>query len=55
VTEAIKDEEATESCSIATLMKHTTAFITPFTQKAFGQKKHAKYYVQGYISTGKHS
>jgi hypothetical protein len=45
VTEAIKDEGTTESCSIATLMNHTTAFINSFFQRAFGQKKYAKNYM----------
>jgi hypothetical protein len=45
VTGAIKDEGTTESCSIAPLMKHTTAFIKSFLQRAFGQKKRAKYYM----------
>jgi hypothetical protein len=46
VTGAIKDEGTTKSCSIATLMNITSAFCKLlFSQRACGQKKHAKYYM----------
>jgi hypothetical protein len=46
LTRAIKDEGTTESCSIATLMNITSAFYKLlFSQRAFGQKNHAKYYI----------
>jgi hypothetical protein len=46
VTGDEKDGEAIKLCSIATLLKITSAFHKLlFSQRAFGQKKHAKYYV----------
>jgi hypothetical protein len=41
VTEAGKDGGTIEFCSIATLLKITSVF----SQRAFGQKKPAKYFV----------
>jgi hypothetical protein len=39
VTEAGRDERTTESCSIATLMKHTTAFINSFYTESIWSEK----------------
>jgi hypothetical protein len=39
VTGAIKDEGTTESCSVATLMKHTTAFIYSFFKESLWSEK----------------
>jgi hypothetical protein len=39
VTRAIKDEGTTESCSVATLMKHNNAFINSFyTERIWPEK-----------------
>jgi hypothetical protein len=38
VTKAIKDNKTTESCSIATLMKHTAAFINFYTESIWSEK-----------------
>jgi hypothetical protein len=43
---AEKDEGTIELCSIATLLKITTTFYKLlFSQRAFGLKNHAKYYM----------
>jgi hypothetical protein len=56
VTQAIKDEGTTKSCSIATLMKSISAFYKfLFHRDHLVRKSMQSITCQGYISTRKHS